>query len=214
MSVLDSITGCTKKEHLVKWAPTYLCMTVEHDLNVVTVAHAQLLAKDGNLTVATVSDEDRALCRSDHDLRVLTLVDEALSDMLVHVQLTIVTVINCKIFPVKLTGGPVQKLGLLLREEQLSVSGLLGSPVLGVPRVLSSGCGSRLFSCLDQAYLALLLRIPLIVDYDDVAAASLVIFVHLVLASSSFLLDRGVLSLTTFQFIQAISHFFLNLNLN
>ena len=80
--------------------PTYLCMTVEHDLNVMTVAHAQLLAEDCNLTVATVSDENRALCWTDHDFRVLALIDKALSDVLMHVQLTIVTEINCKVFPV------------------------------------------------------------------------------------------------------------------
>ena len=75
-------------------------MTVEHDLNIMAVTHAQLLAKDCNLTVATVSDENRALSWTDHDLRVLALVDKALSDVLMHVQLTIVTVINCKVFPV------------------------------------------------------------------------------------------------------------------
>ena len=37
---------------------TYLCLGVEHDLEIVTVSHPELLAKDDYFAIGAVADED------------------------------------------------------------------------------------------------------------------------------------------------------------
>ena len=98
-----------------------------------TIAHPQLLTKNGNLAITAISDKNRALCWPDHYGGIIALIDEALSDMLVDVQLTIVAEIYCKIFAIKLTRGPKKELRLLLSEEKLSICGSLRGSILGVP---------------------------------------------------------------------------------
>ena len=85
---------------------TYFGLTVEHDLEVVAVAHSQLLAKNGDLAVTAISDKNRALSWPNHYGRIFALVNEALSDMLVDVQLTVVTEVDCKVFAIELTWRP------------------------------------------------------------------------------------------------------------
>ena len=120
---------------------TYFSLTVKHDLDVVAISHPELLAEDSDLAVGTISNEDWAFCRSDHDLWILTLVDEALGDMLMHVQLAIVTVVDLEVFAVDFTRRSIYKLILLLSEEKLPVGCPLSGSICSIPRM------SFLLSC-------------------------------------------------------------------
>ena len=86
-----------------------------------TVPHAELLAENGEFTVTTVTDENGALGGADHDLRILTLVDEALCDVIVHVELALVTKIDCKVLPVELPRIAEQEFSLFFRKKKLAV---------------------------------------------------------------------------------------------
>ena len=121
----------------------WLSLRVKHDLYVVTVAHSQLLAEDGDLAISAVPNEYRTLRRSDHDLRILALVYEALGDVLVNVQLAIVAEANGKVFSIQLTRSSIEKFSLFLLKEQFAVGSFLRSPILIVPRVFPSGSTGR-----------------------------------------------------------------------
>lgn len=99
------------------------------------VSHAKLLAKNCNFAILTIADEYRALGRSNHDLRILTLVNETLRDVIVNVELAIIAVVNCEVFAGKLPRVAEQKFSLLFSEQKLSVSCPLGCSVLIVPGV-------------------------------------------------------------------------------
>ena len=58
------------------------------------VSHAQLLAKDYECAIRAVSDKRARLARTEHSLSALALVDIRLSDLIMQVQLTVVTHLN------------------------------------------------------------------------------------------------------------------------
>ena len=68
---------------------TYLCVRVAHDLTVYTVTHPKLLSKYNKPAVLTCSKKDRTAARSDHDVTILTVVDQNLTCVILNIQITI-----------------------------------------------------------------------------------------------------------------------------
>lgn len=115
---------------------TYLSLTVKHYNEIVTVSHSQLLAEDGHFAVLAVSDEYRWLGRADHNRAILAFIDEALSNVIVHIKLAVVAEIYCKVFAIELARITVKEFALLFCKQKLSVSSSLCCPISVVPRLL------------------------------------------------------------------------------
>ena len=73
---------------------------VKHDDTIWTVSHSQLLGKDDKGAILAVSNEDRTFRWPDHYFWSFTLVDEALCDMLMDIELAIVTEANLEVFTI------------------------------------------------------------------------------------------------------------------
>ena len=65
-----------------------------------TIAHAQLLAEDGDFTVTAVPNENRTLRWANHDCGILALVYETLCYVLMNVELAIIAEVNCEVFSI------------------------------------------------------------------------------------------------------------------
>lgn len=86
---------------------TYIIHGIEHNLDIFTISHTKLLSKYHESTVLAISDKDWTFGGTDHDLWILTLVDKALSDMLMDVELAIGAVPNLEVFSIKFTWGAI-----------------------------------------------------------------------------------------------------------
>ena len=150
-------------------------MRVEHNLEVMAIAHSQLLAEEGDLAVIAVPDEDRALRRPDNYLRALTLVHEALRNVVMDVELAVFIIVYSEVTPSELPRYSGKEFTLLVGEEELAVGCTLRRPVFSVPGVLF---GSR---CCLELHLGVLL-----------GRRHLLVCIHRVLVFSRlFLLETG-----------------------
>ena len=118
------------------WFNNRLSLWVEHDIHVVTVSHAQLLAEHSYLAIFAVTDEDGALGWPDHYGWVLTPVDKALCYVVIHVELAVLAVVDSEVFASKFPWCAEQKFALLVHEEKLAIGSSLCRSIFGVPRVL------------------------------------------------------------------------------
>ena len=114
---------------------TYLSMRVKHHSDIVTISHSQLLTKDWNYAIRAVSEKNRTFGRPDYHIIILTLINNALSRVVMHVELAIVAISNAEVFSIELTRHSIQELIFLLPKEKLPIGGFLSFLLRVIPRI-------------------------------------------------------------------------------